>query len=181
MGNDPMMVACTFGQIENIQVWFSKVSNWDVNRCNVRFGSTALHFAVYLGPNRLKTVQYLIEKQGADVHIQNKSGSSALILACGNEDCDPKVVRYLVEEAGVDVNRQINSKTTMWKLMRATARLAVKSKITRSKFLKRVAESSGLTALHYAARRGDMEIVELLLEYGAKPSIKNDLGRDVIS
>ena len=47
--------------------------------------------------------------------------------------------------------------------------------------MRRVAESGGLTALHYAARRGDMEIVELLLEHGAKPSIKNDLGRDVLS
>ena len=46
--------------------------------------------------------------------------------------------------------------------------------------VRRVAES-GLTALHYAARRGDMEIVELLLEHGANPSIKNDLGRDVLS
>ena len=117
----------------------------------------------------------------ANVHKLNKSGSSTLILACGNEDCDPKVVRYLLEEARVDVNRQINSKTTMWKFIRATARFAVNSKMTRSKFLRRVAESSGLTALHYAARRGDMEIVELLLEYGAKPSIKNDLGRDVLS
>ena len=42
-------------------------------------------------------------------------------------------------------------------------------------------EGAGLTALHYAARRGDMEIVELLLEHGAKLSIKNDLGRDVLS
>ena len=79
------------------------------------------------------------------------------------------------------MNRQINSKTTKWKLMRAAARLAVNSKMTRSRLMRRVAESSGLTALHYAARRGDMEIVELLLEYGAKPSIKNDLGRDVLT
>ena len=181
MGNDPVMLASGLGRSENIMTWFANVSDWDVNRRNERFGSTALHLAVYLGPKKLKTVQYLIEKQGANVHIQNKSGSSALILACGNEDCDPNVVRYLVEKAGVDVNRQINSKTTMWKLMRATARFAVNSKMTRSKFLRRVAESSGLTALHYAARRGDMEIVELLLEHGAKPSIKNDLGRDVLS
>ncbi len=181
MGNDSLMLACTFGRLRNIQVWCSNVSNWDVDRRNERFGSTALHLAVYLGPKKLKTVQYLIEKQGANAHVQNKSGSSALILACGNEDCDPKVVRYLVEEAGVDLNRQINSKSTMWKLMRATARFAVNSRMTRSKFLRRVAESSGLTALHYAARRGDMEIVELLMEYGAKPSTRNDLGRDVLS
>ena len=34
------------------------------------------------------------------------------------------------------------------------------------------------TALHYAAMRGDMEIVELLLSAGADPSLKNDLGQD---
>ena len=39
-------------------------------------------------------------------------------------------------------------------------------------------ESLGATALHYAARRGDMEIVELLLSAGADPSLKNDLGQD---
>ena len=44
-----------------------------------------------------------------------------------------------------------------------------------------IAEDGGMTSLHYAARRGDMEIVELLLEYGADPSIKNELGRDVLS
>ena len=37
---------------------------------------------------------------------------------------------------------------------------------------------SGATALHYAAMRGDMEIVELLLSAGADPSLKNDLGQD---
>lgn len=117
----------------------------------------------------------------ADVNISNKSGSSTLILACGNEDCDPNVVRYLVKKTGVDLNRQIKSKTKMWKLIRAAARLAVRSKMIQSKFLGRVAESSGLTALHYAARRGDLEIVEILLEHGADPSIRNDLGRDTLS
>ena len=68
-----------------------------------------------------------------------------------------------------------------WKMLRAAARLVVRSKVFSTKLLKRVAESSGLTALHYAARRGDVEIVELLMEYKANPSIKNDLGRDVLS
>jgi hypothetical protein len=68
-----------------------------------------------------------------------------------------------------------------WKMLRAAARIMVRSKVFSTKLLRRVAESSGLTALHYAARRGDVEIVELLIEYGANSSIKNDLGRDVLS
>ena len=33
-----------------------------------------------------------------------------------------------------------------------------------------------MTALHYAARRGDVEIVTLLLEAGADPYIENEMG-----
>ena len=121
-----------------------------------------------------------VREKKANIQIKNKSGTSALILACGNEDCDPQVVRCLLE-CGVDVNRQITSDTTKWRFVRGASRLAVQFKMTRSKLMRRVAESGGLTALHYAARRGDMEIVELLLEHGAEPSIKNDLGRDVLS
>ena len=79
------------------------------------------------------------------------------------------------------MNRQITSDTTKWRFVRGVSKLAVGFKMTRSKLVSRVAGSGGLTALHYAARRGDMEIVELLLEHGAKPSIKNDMGRDVLS
>ena len=121
-----------------------------------------------------------VRDKRANIQISTKNGSSALILACGNEDCDPKVVRYLLD-CGVNVHRKIVSSTIQWKILRAASRLAVRLKITRSRLTRRVAESGGLTALHYASRRGDMEIVELLLEYGAKPSIENDLGRDVLS
>ena len=40
---------------------------------------------------------------------------------------------------------------------------------------------SGATALHYAALRGDMEVVELLIGEGADPRLKNDLGQDAAS
>ena len=89
-------------------------------------------------------------------------------------------MRYLLD-SGINIHCQITAKTIQWRIVQAASRLAVRLKITRSGLMRRVAESGGLTALHYAARRGDMEIVELLLEHGAKPSIKNDLGRDVLS
>ena len=44
--------------------------------------------------------------------------------------------------------------------------------------MRTIAIDSGATALHYAALRGDMEVVELLLGEGADPRLKNDLGQD---
>jgi hypothetical protein len=40
---------------------------------------------------------------------------------------------------------------------------------------------SGATALHYAAHLGDIEIVELLLNAGADPRLKNHLGQDAVA
>ena len=41
-----------------------------------------------------------------------------------------------------------------------------------------VSSEAGTTALHLAALRGDIEVVELLLNAGADPSSTNDLGQD---
>ena len=105
-----------------------------------------------------------------------------LFLLDDNEDCDPKVFDTLsaTEPCGCESTKQNIESTIKWKLI-LTSRLAVRLNISRSELIRRVAEMEWIEALHYAARRGDMEIVELLLEHGAKPSIKNDLGRDVLS
>ena len=181
MGTDPFMAACGLGRLDNVKTWLDHNSDWEVNKPNGRFGASALHAAVYIGQRKLDLVKYLVKSKNAHVRAVNNSGSSVLILACSNEDADPKVVQYLVQETGINVNHQIISRTMKWKFVRAVSKLAVRLKLTRSKIVKRFAENCGLTALHYAARRGDMGIVELLLEHGAKPSIENDLGRDVLS
>jgi ankyrin repeat protein len=182
MGNDAVMLACSFNRLDNIKTWFSRPGmKWNINRENEKFGSTALHFALYMGPQKLKIVRYLIEKLNAGIEHINKSGTSSLILACSNEDADPKVVQYLLERCNLNINRQITSRTVKWKMLRTIARFVVRFKLTQSKLYRRVAESGGLTALHYAARRGDVEIVELLMAHNAQPFIKNNLGRDVFS
>ena len=176
MSNDALMMSCVTGNIKNIQFWFETFPKWDINRKNA-YGSPAIHFAAFLGRSKLDLIRYLVEKMNADVNVTNNLGNNTLILAAKNEDCDPKVVRYLLEK--VDVNVQIVSQSISWKITRFISRLVVRSKLSRSKLLRRVADSGGLTALHYAARRGDVAIVELLLGSGAKLSIKNDLGKDV--
>ena len=144
-------------------------------------GATALSSAVYLGQNKLDTIHRLL-KAGASINTMNNSGASYLTLACSNEDSDPNVVRFLLENMErSQVNLRMISQTDLWRFRRFACKWAVRLGVTSSRLLHRVAETGGLTALHYAVRRGDMEIVELLLEYGAKPSIRNDLGRDVLS
>ena len=145
-------------------------------------GATALSSAVYLGPNKLATIHRLL-KAGAELNALNFSGASYLMLACSNEDSDPNVVRFLLQNCGESqhVNLRMISQTDLWRTRRFICKWAIRLGVTKSRLLRRVAESGGLTALHYAVRRGDLEIVELLLEHGAEPLIKNDLGRDVLS
>ena len=52
----------------------------------------------------------------------------------------------------------------------------VRCHLSKSVLASRLAHGAGLTALHYAARRGDVEIVTLLLEAGADPYLKNEMG-----
>jgi hypothetical protein len=60
MGNDPLIAACGIGRLDNAKTWFTKVKKWKVDRQNAKFGSTALHVAVYMGPKKLDLVKYLV-------------------------------------------------------------------------------------------------------------------------
>ena len=167
--------------MENINIWLQKYPNWDMERRSTATGATVLAAAIYLGQQKLKTVERLFQG-GAKLSALNYSGGSLLIMACSSDDADPKVIRFLLtHNMENQLNLRITSRTNLWRVRRLVCRCIVRLGITKSRLMSRVAHSGGLTALHYAARRGDMEIVELLLEHGAKPSIKNDLGRDVLS
>ena len=75
-----------------------------------------------------------------------------------------------------DINFQMRSRTLKWKLLRGTAKVLARGHFAESALVNRLAHGAGLTALHYAARRGDVEIVEILLEAGADPHIENEMG-----
>ena len=78
-----------------------------------------------------------------------------------------------------DVNQRCQPRSWRWKIIRNICKLTTKTGLTTgNEFMGRLAQGLGSTALHYAVRLGDMEIVEVLLEAGADPSLKNDLGQD---
>ena len=179
IGLDPLMAACAAGRLDNVKIWFTRLQ-WDVNRRSSRFGSPALNVALFVGQRSLNLIKYLVEKKHANIHLRNFSGTSALMNACENVDADPKVVRYLLQKIHSGVNEKVRPCSTKWKILRRMCVFTTRLKLSRSRTIAMLARDSGATAMQFAAQRGDLEIVELLMEYGANPSIKNDLGRDVL-
>jgi len=173
---DPFMYAAMFGNVNNMKTWDSKVKH-DVDRRNEE-GSTALHCAVHFGRNKMETVSYLIQDRKADVKIVNNSGENAVTLACSNVDSDPNVVTYLLKQPNVDISYRVKSQSTALKFTKLVSH-SLDALGMRSKDSSDISISSGCTALHYAVRRGDLGVTEILLENGADITSKDDMGTTV--
>jgi len=181
-GVDSLMCACTLGRVKNVKFWLSKFQDWDIHRGNAINGSTALHCAIYFGRNKMKTVQALLENSQASLDVLNHGGASVLCNAVNSVDSNVDVIRYLLSKGlKFGVNHRRQSQTVKWKAIYGIARGLSRVKIMSSGLLRSLAWESGSTPIHYAVRRGDVEVVELLMEYSADPFIKNDLGRDALS
>jgi len=139
-----------------------------------------------MGANKYKTVNSLLKADARRLNNVTYAGFSVLMAACANEDSDPKVVKMIlnlynrVEDPSLncDINYRMRSRTMKWKLLRSTAKILTRVGVSGSALFERIAHGAGLTALHYAARRGDTEIVKLLLEAGADPNIESEMGLD---
>jgi len=169
------MFANIFGRPDNAKEWLKRFKNWDLDRKNKVVGSVALGQAVYMGPHRLELVKVLLESR-ASLKIQNYSGASALTSLCASEDCDPRLVKLLLKQFN-DVNYRRVGKNLKWRNIYRLAKFLVKSKLSNSGLMMSLARASGTTALHYAVRRGDIDVVNVLLEHNANPEIKDDLGK----
>ena len=178
-GTDALTYASFYGRADNIKHWIENLEDYDVDIRNTRFGSTSLLVAAQIGPHKDETVRNLL-KFGARLNLLNDAGVSILIASCSNEDADPSVVKQILNgidmESAGGINYQIQSRTRKWKLLRGCAKLIVRGDFVKSVLATRLAYGAGLTALHYAARRGDVEIVTLLLEAGADPYLENEMG-----
>ncbi len=112
---------------------------------------------------QIGSVKWLLSKGADPKHISAKTGESALHFAISKRD-DPRrteIVRVLVE-AGADVNlKTIAGKET--------------GCFMRDAFLK------SETPLHRAAAYGDKDMIQILLNAGADPSIKDANGDTPIS
>lgn len=172
-GNNSLMCACAYGQLENVKFWLGRFRDWNLSTKG-KLGNDALGNAVYMGPDRLELVKFLLEK-GAAAESVTFNGTSTLMSACATEDSDPEVVRLLLKQK-VDVHRQVRPMTMKWRFFYWYAKTMVRTGMNRSSLMQSLAERQGRTALHYAARRGDIDVMKVLMSSGADPNRGDEKG-----
>ena len=133
-----------------------------------------------MGPKRFELAKLLLT-QGSLPTRFNARGSSALMSLCSNEDCDISVLKHLLgTSCGNLVNVQRHAKTLKWRMIYRLAKSVVRFGLNDAGLMRALASQNGATALHHAVQRGDVDVVNLLLENGADPTIKNDLGKSPV-
>ena len=105
----------------------------------------------------------------------------SLALDCGMTALSRAVMRGDIEILKIllfigRVNSRTKPTTWKWKSINVVAKTLYRMGISKAGLLKFLAFEAGTTALNFAVVRGDVEIVKILLEHGADPYVKNDLG-----
>jgi len=176
-GNTALHFASIVGRTDNVKFWLSRFPKWDLEKKNKVVGGVALGNAVYMGPNRFDLVKVLLNHR-ASMSLTNYSGASILMSLCASEDCDPELVKLVLESKNCpSVNYRRHGQTLKWRNIYRLARALVRTKLSKSGLMVSLARACGSTALHYAVRRGDVDVVNLLLHHGADPSLTDGLGK----
>jgi uncharacterized protein len=172
-GVTALQYATSSGSIAVVEALLAKGAN---ARARDRGGSTALHLAAV--DRQIRIAEALLAA-GADVNARTMENVTPLIASVGSPYSGSKMSLLLIR-AGADVNiADSNGETALW--------IAVTDKPDEviEELLKKGANPNvqarapgfpGYTPLHMAAMNGSTKSVELLLQYGADPAIRNDEG-----
>ena len=127
-------------------------------------GVTPLHLAVKYG--RIRAATRLIEIAGERAHQRDKNGTTPLHLAARHgRDIIVTKLLFLGDKEKATLSKRLQ------KLLESEKGLLWRAELVNAQ------NNFGLAPLHYAALGGHTEVIELLLEQGAKINITNDQGR----
>ena len=126
-------------------------------------------------------------KHGANPNARLDVGYSILTCAAENPDSEPVVVRRILdaleklsvskEQLAPMINAPARPRTNMWRCILGTASVMKFVGLSDHALVGGRNMWLGATALHCACRRGDAEVVEILIQYGADPGVRDGFGR----
>lgn len=144
-----------------------------ITQPNAKYLTNQTPLLVASASGHIGLTKFLVEK-GADVNAKSGNNNETPLQACFRDKSNPEVVKFLVEK-GADIQVKDGAERTL--LIEAADE---PSRDLVQFFLEKgldvnVVPTAGLkfTALHYAAIRNEPEIVSLLLEKGADPTLLN--------
>lgn len=133
-------------------------------------GSVALHIAAFHGNLEIVT---MLAEHGASVNFKNKDGVTALIMAASGGHLD--VIKYLLTQ---HAEMHTVSRSGSTALSVSIKSLPVVQFLVREGFNIHAKINESLSAVHFAALKGPLEVVKFLISKGGQDGLINWAGRN---
>mmetsp|Transcript_3881 Transcript_3881/g.6831 ORF Transcript_3881/g.6831 Transcript_3881/m.6831 type:complete len:655 (-) Transcript_3881:325-2289(-) len=168
-GMDALFVGACNGRMENVNSWLSRFPDWNKDR-NIPFFCMGISSVTCInggGRNKQLTLECLMDS-GADLRCKQRWGGEGALpcIVAMNEDGEHAMMQVVLE-AGYDPNSLWKPPNMMWSLMLPGLRRASEWN-PKSRPLAEMALLEGATPLHFAAKRGDVTMVKMLLHAKAE-------------
>ena len=167
-GQTALWFACTDGQNNFVKVLLD--AGADPNIAD-KYGDSCLHAAIN-GQCNTETMQKMVD-QGADVNVINKDGATPLLLACSIAQAESVA---LLLSLGADPNMaDADGETSILNAIEGYCSVQTMQKLIDDGASVNAINNKGLTALLKACAYRQMDVVNVLLEAGADPTIVDDV------
>jgi len=174
-GMDTVFGAACIGNLSNARKFLDLYPAWNLNRTDSQVNVNALCVATLSLQEKQPVLKCMLERGGELLYPKQWGNMHCLLCAASmNEDSDLEAVKYLIEQ-GADVNGMWRPHDMKWTVM--CKGIEFMSKRSSARIFKDLAMMDGATPLHFAAKRGDLAMVEALLEMNADPTIENKQGK----
>uniref|UniRef100_A0A7S1LZR5 Uncharacterized protein n=1 Tax=Alexandrium catenella TaxID=2925 RepID=A0A7S1LZR5_ALECA len=173
-GMDALFSACCKGNLPNIRAWLTRFPSWEIGRTEPGMGLNATCLSSLVGSAEVCAVLQTLVEAKADVSSPKFWGGeeSMLCLLASNENVNNDAAHFLLSQ-GCKVNGcwrpQKLPLGAILKAMRFAGRFPHGTAVDEFAVLEKS------TPLHFAAKRGDVELINLLMASRAEPT-KNKQG-----
>lgn len=174
--NKPVLHEAAHNGFFDLVKYIVEVKNLDPNSTDPFIQITPLHLAAR--SNHIPIVKYLLAK-GANVNLQDKDGYTAMHYAALNGNRE--IVQLLLAIPDINVNLlDYQQRTPLHRAVEQCFTDIAHELIVKAKADVNIQNNHGWTALHYASYNQRKVICDLLLNHGAKSSLKDRDGKQAL-